>query len=99
MNREPQWSLTFRYAVGIFFFAALVAFLFYAHDAVRNLAIAAFVAYLINPAVAYLNTHTRMSRKAAVNAVYFSALIMLVGVPSTLAPIFYDEIQIVINDI
>lgn len=99
MNRERQWSLTFRYVVGILFFAALVAFLFYAHDAVRNLAIAAFVAYLINPAVAYLTTHTRMSRRAAVNTVYFSALIMLVGVPSTLAPIFFDEIQIVINDI
>jgi predicted PurR-regulated permease PerM len=99
MNRESQWSPTFRYVVGILFFSALVAFLFYAHDAVRNLAIAAFVAYLINPAVAYLTTHTRMSRRAAVNTVYFSALIMLVGVPSTLAPIFFDEIRIVINDI
>ena len=60
MNREPQWSLTFRYLVGILFFGALIAFLFYAHDAVRNLAIAAFVAYLINPAVVYLSAHTRM---------------------------------------
>jgi predicted PurR-regulated permease PerM len=99
MNREPQWSLTFRYLVGILFFGALIAFLFYAHDAVRNLAIAAFVAYLINPAVVYLSAHTRMSRQAAVNVVYFSSLILLVGVPSTLAPIFYDEIKIVINDV
>jgi predicted PurR-regulated permease PerM len=99
MNRETQWSLTFRYLVGILFFSALVAFLFYAHDAVRNLAIAAFVAYLINPAVVYLSTHTHLSRQAAVNVVYFSSLILLVGVPSTLAPIFYDEIKIVINDV
>jgi predicted PurR-regulated permease PerM len=99
MNRGPQWSPTFRYVVGILCFAALIAFLFYAHDAVRNLAIAAFVAYLINPAVAYLTTHSRLSRRAAVNTVYFSALIILVGVPSTLAPIFFDEIQIVINDV
>ncbi len=99
MNQETHWSLTFRYLVGILFFGALVAFLFYAHDAVRNLVIAAFVAYLINPAVVYLSTHTRMSRQAAVNTVFFSALIILVGVPSTLAPIFYDEIKIVINDV
>ena len=99
MNREPQWSLTFRYVVGISFFVGLVAFLFYAHNAVRNLAIAAFVAYLINPAVVYLSTRTKMSRQAAVNVVYFSALILLVGVPSTLAPIFYDEIKIVIDDV
>ncbi len=99
MNREPQWSVSFRYLFGFLFFGALIAFLFYAHDAVRNLIIAAFVAYLINPAVMYLSTQTKMSRTAAVNVVYFSALILLVGVPATLAPIFYDEVQIVIQDI
>ncbi len=99
MNQGPQWSLSFRYFFGILFIGALIAFLFYAHDAVRNLVIAAFVAYLINPAVVYLSTQTKMSRKAAVNTVYFSALILLVGVPATLAPIFYDEVQIVIQDL
>lgn len=99
MKSEPQWSLSFRYLFGILFFGALIAFLFYAHDAVRNLIIAAFVAYLINPAVVYLSTQTKMSRTAAVNIVYFSALVLLVGVPATLTPIFYDEVQIVIQDL
>jgi predicted PurR-regulated permease PerM len=99
MNRDTQWSPSFRYLAGILFFAAFVAFLFYAHDAVRNLVIAAFVAYLINPAVVYLATQTRMSRTAAVNLVYFSAVILLVGIPAALTPIFYDEVQIVIQDI
>lgn len=99
MNQEPRWSLSFRYLFGILFLTALIAFLFYAHDALRNLIIAAFVAYLINPAVVYLSTQTKMSRKAAVNVVYFSALILLVGVPATMAPIFYDEVQIVIQDL
>lgn len=99
MNQEPQWSLSFRYFFGILFLAALIAFVFYAHDAVRNLVIAGFVAYLINPAVVYLSTQTKMSRRASVNVVYFSALILLVGVPATLAPIFFDEVQIVIQDL
>lgn len=99
MNREPQWSVTFRYLFGILFFGALIAFVFYAHEAVRNLVVAAFVAYLINPAVVYLSTQTKMSRTAAVNVVYFSALVLLVGLPATLAPIFYDEMQIVVQDI
>lgn len=99
MNQEHQWSLSFRYLFGILFLTALIAFLFYAHDAIRNLIIAGFVAYLINPAVVYLSTQTKMSRRAAVNVVYFSALILLVGVPATLAPIFYDEVQIVIQDL
>lgn len=99
MNDETKWSLTFRYIAGAVFFIAVIAFLFYAHMAVRNLAIAAFVAYLINPAVTYLATSTRMSRTAAVNIVYFSALVLLVGVPATLAPIFYDEVQIILKDL
>lgn len=99
MNRDTQWSLPFRYMAAAFCFLAVAAFLFYAREAVTNLVIAGFVAYLINPAVVYLSTQTRMSRNAAVNVVYFSAVILLVGLPATLAPIFYDEFRIVIEDL
>ena len=98
MNADLKWSLTFRYIAAFILFAAVIAFLIYARTAVRILAVAAFVAYLINPAVAYLMNHTRMSRTAAVNAVFFSAVILLVAIPATLAPIFYDEAQIVLKD-
>lgn len=97
--KNTQWTLSFRYVVGFVVFAAFVAFLFYAHDAIRNLIIAAFVAYLISPAVEFLIVRTRLSRKAAVNIVYFSALVLLVGVPAALAPIFFDEFQVVIDDL
>ena len=96
--REP-WSLPFRYIVGITSFVLLVALFIYAHEAVTNLAIAAFVAYLINPAVVYLSSRTRMKRVAAVNLVYFAAVILLIGLPAILLPIFADEAQIVIEDI
>ena len=99
MKHETPWSLSFRYTAGILFFLAFVAFLFYARDTARNLVIAAFIAYLINPAVVYLANNTRMSRSAAVNIVYFSSLILLVGVPATLAPIFYDEAKVVFEDL
>jgi predicted PurR-regulated permease PerM len=99
MNKDTQWSLSFRYVVAVISFAAVVAFLIYAREAVINLVVAAFVAYLINPAVVYLSTQTRMKRTTAVNIVYFSAVVLLVGVPATLAPIFYDEFRIVIEDL
>src|SRR5687767_1128705 len=99
MNMRDGWSLPFRYVVGILFLVAGIALLFYAHQTVTNLAIAAFVAYLINPAVIYLTENTRMGRTAAVNLVYFTAVILLVGVPVTLAPIFYDEAQIIVRDL
>jgi predicted PurR-regulated permease PerM len=54
MNKDTQWSLTFRYTVGLISFAAIIAFLFYAHEAVTNLIVAAFVAYLISPAVDFI---------------------------------------------
>ena len=96
---RETWSMPFRYIVGIISFILLVAFLIYARDAVTNLAIAAFVAYLINPAVVYLTTRTSMQRMAAVNLVYFSAVILLIGLPATLLPIFADEAQFVIEDL
>lgn len=98
MMRE-NWSLPFRYVVGIICLILFIVFLIYARDAVTNLAIAGFVAYLINPAVTYLMTHTRMERVAAVNLVYFSAVILLIGLPATFLPIFADEAQIIVEDL
>src|SRR5688500_20339985 len=97
MNMRDGWSLPFRYVVGILFLVAGIAFLIYAHQAVTNLVIAAFLAYLINPAVVYLLENTRMARTAAVNLVYFTAVMLLVGLPVTLPPIFYAEQQIIIT--
>lgn len=99
MISKENWSLSFRYAVGIVSLILFIAFLVYAHEAVTNLAIAAFVAYLINPAVVYLTTRTRMHRVAAVNLVYFSTVVLLIGLPATLLPIFYDEAQFITKDL
>lgn len=98
-NQTDQWSLPFRYTVGVILFVTVIAMLIYAREAVKALVIAGFVAYLINPLVTILTHNTRVSRTAAVNIVYFSALIVLVGIPSTLTPIFFDEIQIVAQDL
>ena len=97
--KKPQWSIPFRYVVGIIIFIAIVALLIYAREAVKMMVIAAFIAYIISPAVTMLTHSTKLSRTAAVNIVYFSALIVLVGVPATLTPIFFDEIKIVASDL
>ena len=101
MSKEENlnWNLPFRYVIAIIIFAALIALLLYARQAVQALIIAGFVSYLINPAVTVLMERTRLSRAAAVNIVYFATLIVLVGVPATLTPIFFDEIKIVARDL
>lgn len=94
-----QWSIPFRYTVGVIIFIAVAALLFYAREAVKMLVIAAFVAYLISPAVVFLMERYKLSRTVAVNTVYFSALVVMLGVPSVLTPIFFDEIQLVAQDL
>ena len=98
-KKTEQWSVPFRYTVGVLIFAALVAFLIYAHEAVKMLIIAAFTAYLISPAVTFMMERTKLTRAAAVNIVYFSALIIMIGIPGALTPIFFDEIQLVAQDL
>ena len=98
-SQTKTWSLSFRYIVGILIFIGFVALLIYAREAIKALVIAAFVAYLISPAVTLLMQNTKLSRMAAVNIVYFSALVVLVGIPATLTPIFFDEIKIVAQDL
>ena len=98
-NTKNGWSLPFRYTMGIIVFIAVVALLIYAHEAVKMLVISAFVAYLISPAVVLVMERTNVSRAVAVNLVSLSALIVMVGIPSVLTPIFFDEIKLVAQDL
>lgn len=95
----PQWSLSFRYTLGIILFVLVLAFLIYAREAVMMLIVAGFIAYLISPAVNFVKEKTKWSRKAAVNVVYFTMLIVLVGAPASLTPIFFNEIKLVAHDV
>ncbi len=96
---KPAWSLSFRYTVGILLFMGLAAFLYYAREALEPVVIAAFIAYLINPAATLLSRNTRIKRRAAVNLVYFSALALLIALPATITPIFFDELTGVAQDL
>lgn len=93
------WSLSFRYLEGTLLFLALVAFAYYAREALQPVIIAAFIAYLINPAVTILTEYTRLSRSAAVKLVYFTALALIIAIPATITPIFFDELTSVAQDL
>lgn len=96
---NQQWSFPFRYTMGVILFIAVVVFLIYAREAVKMLIIAGFSAYLISPAVLFLTEKTKLTRMAAVNIVYFTAIIFFVIVPIGLTPVFFEEIQIVVKDL
>lgn len=96
---KPAWSLSFRYLAGILLLTALVSFLYYAREALEPVVIAAFIAYLINPAVTILARNAGMKRRVAVNLVYFSTLAILIALPATITPIFFDELTEVAQDL
>ena len=96
---KSNWSTPFRYIVGILAFVAFIALVFYMGEAMNALVIAAFSAYLINPVVTFLLKRTRLSRAWAVNIVFFTALILLLGLPAGFTPIFFDEAQLVVEDL
>ncbi len=90
MNRH--WSLPFRYLMGLLLFGAFLAFLYYAREALEPVVVSAFIAYLVNPAVMLLSRYSRLKRRAAVNLVYFTFLTLLIAIPATITPIFFDEL-------
>ena len=94
-----NWSRSFRYLVGLFLLAALVGFVYYAREAIQPLIVSAFIAYLINPAAVFLAEGTRLSRRAAVTIVYFTAILLLFAVPATVTPFFLDELTGVGQDL
>jgi putative permease len=98
-QQDHQWSVSLRYLVFGFVFILVAVGLWYIRSILEPLIIAAFIAYLIHPVVNFLTRRTRLSRPAAVNLVYFVTLVVLIGTPSTLTPIFFDEFKQVITDV
>jgi predicted PurR-regulated permease PerM len=99
MNQQNhQWSLSFRYVIFGVLFITIAAGIWYIRRILEPIIIAAFIAYLLHPLVNFLLRHSRMTRPTAVNLVYFVALVILIGTPSTLTPLFFDEFQQVITD-
>ncbi len=94
-----QWSLPFRYTVGILLIVLLALFLWHIRSALQPVIIAAFVAYLLNPPVSFLVRRAHFSRPAAVNLVFFTAVLLLIALPATVMPVFFSEIKVVFNDV
>jgi len=76
-----SWSRTTRYMVLIGVLAGLTWLLFAVRTLIGPLVIAALLAYVLNPAVTLITTHTRLSHNSATSLVY---LLLLAGLSATL---------------
>jgi predicted PurR-regulated permease PerM len=99
MKSYTKWNPPVRYAAFAVVLIIAGIGLWYIRSVLEPLVIAAFIAYLINPAVNFLTRRTRLSRSAAVNIVFSLTLVIIIGTPSALTPIFFDEFKQVITDL
>ena len=99
MNTDNQWSLPVRYLIFGLVTLLFAVMLWSIRSVLEPLIIAAFIAYLINPAVNFLTRRTRLSRSGAVNLVYIVTLVVFIGTPASLTSLFFDEVTQVITDV
>ncbi|MBU4224499.1 MAG: AI-2E family transporter [Chloroflexi bacterium] len=97
MRRE--WSLSTRYFVLTFVLIALILFFWGIREILGPLVMAGLVAYILNPAIDFLERRARMGHKLAVNLVYFIGLGMLVAAPVLIVPLFINELKLLTQDL
>jgi predicted PurR-regulated permease PerM len=95
---KTHWDIPLRYVIAVVLFILLVVMLWLVRSVLEPIIIAAFVAYLVNPIVTFLSTRMRAKRILMANIVYFLSLAILIAIPVTLTPIFFDEFKQVISD-
>jgi len=76
---SPKWSSTFKMVIGLVITGLLLASLLNFRSIIGPLILAFILIYLLHPLAAFLNSHTRLSWRASVNIIYFSMLILVIG--------------------
>ncbi len=89
---SQSWNKTTRYLVLILSLAGLVWFLIAARGLIGPLAIAALLAYVLNPSVVFVNTRTKLPRKWVVLLVYLASLAVLVTLGIVFAPLIAEQV-------
>ncbi len=88
---SKSWSKSSRYLTLIILLAASLWFILAASDLVESLAIAALLAYILNPLVTFVNKRARVSRNWTVLLVYLLSLSGLVTLGIIFIPVIPEE--------
>ncbi len=96
---SQSWSKTTRYFILSISLAIIVWFLVAAQGIVGPLAISAMLAYVLNPAVVFVNTRTRLPRKWVVLLVYLSSLSILITLGVIFIPIIPEQVENLVQEL
>jgi predicted PurR-regulated permease PerM len=95
---HTQWSTPLRFfTLGILIILTAIG-VWIIQPVIKPLIVAAFIAYLITPAVTLLTTRTRMKRRTAVNISFSVSVLVMIGAPASVT-LFMDEALQIIRDI
>lgn len=97
MNK--QWSTTTRIFIVVVALILMALFLYAFEPMIKPLVVAGLLAYCLNLIVIPLAAKTRLSRKAAVNIVYFVLLLLVIATPGTLIPIIVGQAETITSEI
>lgn len=87
------WNTSTRYFAFALLVLVAVALAWWLRPLLRSLVIAVLIAYIMNPLVRGVERYLRLSHTAAVNLVYFLTLLLVLGLPSILIPLFFEELK------
>lgn len=99
MNKFSEWSVRVRTIVLVVMLVVIFAGLWFIRSILEPLIIAAFVAYLLAPAVSFLTARARIPRRSAVVFVYSVTLLLMIGTPATVTSLLFDEFKGIVTDL
>lgn len=86
-----SWNKTTRYFIATLVLAGLIWLVVAAKAIIGPLAIAALLAYVLNPAVTFVNKRTRLKRQWVVIFVFLFSLAMLVAIGVLIVPLIPEQ--------
>jgi predicted PurR-regulated permease PerM len=94
---SPKWSSSLKMVIGLVITGLILALLISFRYIIGPLILAFILIYLLHPLAAFLNTHSRLSWRASVNVIYFSLLIIVIGLSTLTGLAVLNQIQSLIK--
>ncbi len=90
-DESPRWSTNTKIIIVVVFLALLIAVVWRFTSIIRLVTIAAILAYLVNPVVAFIHEQTRLSRGLAIAVVYLTLVASLLTGATVLGVTIFNE--------
>ncbi|MEN8171703.1 MAG: AI-2E family transporter, partial [Chloroflexota bacterium] len=93
MGKINTWSKESRIIATLAVFAIAIGTVWFLRGVLGPLVMAALFAFVLNPAVEFLERKTKLKHGGAVAVIYFAALLLVSAVPAILTPVMINQIQ------